>query len=265
MEGDILKIGIDCGHTLSGADYGAVGIKAESNLTREVGTKVISKLRALGHTVIPCYKDTCSSLGDSLSYRSNTANSNNVDLFASIHFNAFNGSANGTEVYTYGGKELPEARRVLNNLASLGFYNRGLKNGSNLAVVRNTRAKAMLIEVCFCDSPKDMGIFDSEKVADAICKGLVGTTISNKEDKYIMDYIVIYNNGVDQRSAEYLADFLQCPTIANDRPFDYSKIKHVYAVGYDKSHYTSYCEKVISGNGRYETMKAVHDYIRQNS
>ncbi|EHN16951.1 peptidoglycan-binding domain 1, partial [Clostridium sporogenes PA 3679] len=32
------KFGIDCGHTMSGADYGAVGIKAESNLTREVGT-----------------------------------------------------------------------------------------------------------------------------------------------------------------------------------------------------------------------------------
>ena len=27
-----MKIGIDCGHTLSSADYGAAGIKAESNL-----------------------------------------------------------------------------------------------------------------------------------------------------------------------------------------------------------------------------------------
>ncbi len=93
-----MKIGIDCGHTLSGADYGAVGIKAESNLTREVGTRVISKLQALGHIVIKCYKDTCSSLQDSLSYRTNTANNNNVDLYVSIHFNAFNGSAYGTEV-----------------------------------------------------------------------------------------------------------------------------------------------------------------------
>ncbi len=42
-----MKIGIDCGHTLSSADYGAVGIKAESNLTREVGIRVISKLQAL--------------------------------------------------------------------------------------------------------------------------------------------------------------------------------------------------------------------------
>ncbi|BAQ36290.1 hypothetical protein FDB72_18395 [Clostridium botulinum] len=68
-----MKIGIDCGHTLSGVDYGAVGIKAGSNLTREVGTKVISKLQALGHTVVKCYKDSYSSLNDSLSYRANTA------------------------------------------------------------------------------------------------------------------------------------------------------------------------------------------------
>ncbi|MCW6112294.1 SH3 domain-containing protein [Clostridium sporogenes] len=58
-------------------------MKEESNLTREVETKVISKLQALGHTVIKCYKDTCSSLNDSLSYRTNTANSNGIDLYPS--------------------------------------------------------------------------------------------------------------------------------------------------------------------------------------
>ncbi|MGU9538694.1 N-acetylmuramoyl-L-alanine amidase [Clostridium tepidum] len=169
-----MKIGIDCGHTLSGADYGAVGIKAESNLTREVGTKVINKLQALGHTVIKCYKDTCSSLQDSLSYRVNTANNNNVDLYVSIHFNAFNSSAYGTEVLTYGGKSFEEASRVLNNIVSLGYANRGIKDGSNLYVIRNTKSKAMLIECCFCDNSGDMSKFNADKMADAIVKGLVG-------------------------------------------------------------------------------------------
>ncbi|MCW6112439.1 N-acetylmuramoyl-L-alanine amidase, partial [Clostridium sporogenes] len=146
-----MKIGVDCGHTLSGADYGAVGIKAESNLTREVGIRVISKLQALGHTVIKCYKDTCSSLNDSLSYRTNTANSNGVDLYVSIHFNCYNGNAYGTEVFTYGGKSFTEASRVLNNICALGYTNRGIKDGSNLYVLKHTKAKAMLIECCFCD------------------------------------------------------------------------------------------------------------------
>ncbi|NFQ85107.1 N-acetylmuramoyl-L-alanine amidase [Clostridium sporogenes] len=177
-----MKIGIDCGHTLSGADYGAVGIKAESNLTREVGTKVISKLQALGHTVIKCYKDSCSSLTDSLSYRTNTANNNNVDLYVSIHFNCYNGSAYGTEVFTYGGKELQQARSVLNNISTLGYANRckntSLKDGSNLYVLKHTKAKAMLIECCFCDNAGDMNRYNAENMANAIVKGLVGTTVN---------------------------------------------------------------------------------------
>ncbi|MBD5640348.1 N-acetylmuramoyl-L-alanine amidase [Clostridium botulinum] len=173
-----MKIGIDCGHTLSGADYGAVGIKAESNLTRDVGTRVLSKLQALGHTVIKCYKDTCSSLEDSLSYRTNTANSNNIDLYVSIHFNCYNGSAYGTEVFTYGGKELLEARKVLNNICSLGYSNRGLKDGSGLYVLKYTKAKAMLIECCFCDNRSDMNRYNGENIANAIVKGLVGKTTS---------------------------------------------------------------------------------------
>ncbi|ENJ9653861.1 N-acetylmuramoyl-L-alanine amidase [Clostridium botulinum] len=175
-------IGVDCGHTLSGADYGAVGIKAESNLTREVGTKVIAKLQTLGHTVIKCYKDSCSSLNDSLSYRTNTANNNNVDLYVSIHFNCFNGSAYGTEVFTYGGKELTQARAVLNNISTLGYANRckntSLKDGSNLYVLKHTKAKAMLIECCFCDNAGDMSRYNAENMANAIVKGLVGKTTS---------------------------------------------------------------------------------------
>ncbi len=174
-----MEIGIDCGHTMSGADYGAVGIKAESNLTREVGTKVISKLQALGHTVIKCYKDTCSSLNDSLSYRTNTANNNDVDLYVSIHFNCFNGRAYGTEVFTYGGKELQQARAVLNNICSLGYTNRGLKDGSSLYVLKHTKAKVMLIECCFCDNRNDMNRYNAENMANAIVKGLVGETTSN--------------------------------------------------------------------------------------
>ncbi|WP_434290953.1 N-acetylmuramoyl-L-alanine amidase [Clostridium botulinum] len=174
-----MKIGIDCGHTMSGADYGAIGIKAESNLTREVGTRVINKLQALGHTVVKCYKDSCSSLNDSLSYRTNTANNNNVDLYVSIHFNCYNGSAYGTEVFTYGGKELPQARAVLNNICALGYINRGLKDGSGLYVLKHTKAKAMLIECCFCDNRNDMNRYNAENMANAIVKGLVGKTTSN--------------------------------------------------------------------------------------
>ncbi|WP_291581401.1 N-acetylmuramoyl-L-alanine amidase, partial [Clostridium sp. UBA6640] len=174
-----MKIAIDCGHTLSGADYGAVGIKAESVLTREVGNRVISKLKALGHTVINCTIDTCNNLGESLAYRVNQANNNNVGLFISIHFNCFNGQAYGTEVFTWGAEQLQEATRILNNLVGLGYANRGIKDGSNLYVIRNTKAKAMLIECCFCDSKKDMAKYNAEKIANAIVEGITGKATYN--------------------------------------------------------------------------------------
>lgn len=96
-----------------------------------------------------------------------------------VHFNCCNGSAYGTEFFTYGEKELLEARRVLNNICALGYTNRGLKDGSNLYVLRHTKAKAMLMECCFCDNSGDINRFNAENMANAIVKGLVGKTTSN--------------------------------------------------------------------------------------
>ena len=97
-----MKILLDMGHTLSGADTGAEGCgRREQDCTREIGYKVKAKLEALGHTVVVCSKDSCSSLMDSLSYRANTANNAGGDLYIAIHLNAFNNNAYGTEVYTY--------------------------------------------------------------------------------------------------------------------------------------------------------------------
>lgn len=169
-----MKIGIDMGHTLSGYDYGAIGIRNESELTREVGTKVISKLQHIGHTVINCTCDKAYSVNDSLQQRVDIANRNNVDLLVSIHFNYFNGKAFGTEIYTFGGKELKEASRILKNIISLGYRNRGIKDGSKLAIIRRTKMKAMLIECCFADNKNDMNLYNAEKFANAIVSGLVG-------------------------------------------------------------------------------------------
>src|SRR5690348_3198825 len=93
-----MKFGIDIGHNCP-PDTGARGLKFEDNLTLDVGNRVISKLQALGHQVIPCKPDRASSVKESLSKRCDKANANRVDLYVSIHFNSFNGQANGTEVF----------------------------------------------------------------------------------------------------------------------------------------------------------------------
>lgn len=138
-----MKIAIDFGHGV-GQDRGAVGFIAEETIINSVGSLVVNKLNALGHTVIEVRPTSASSVSDSLSQRCQKADNNNVDLFVSLHANA--GGGVGTEVFTYNAKEVPEARAVLNNIAGLGFTNRGIKDGSGLYVVKHPSATAMLIE-----------------------------------------------------------------------------------------------------------------------
>ena len=169
-----MKINLDMGHTLSGADTGAVGCgRKEQDCTREIGYKVKEKLEALGHSVCICSVDRAGTVNESLSARVNKANANGGDLYVSIHLNA--GGGNGTEVYTYQGKELSAARNVLNNICSLGYRNRGIK-GANLYVINHTKMPAILIECCFIDSNDDMARYNAEDIANAIVKGLVGET-----------------------------------------------------------------------------------------
>ena len=186
-------IGLDAGHCKSGADTGAIGCGyKEEFLTREVVNALSRILQKQGHKVVICNVDKANSVRDSLNYRANKANNNNVNIFVSVHFNSSNTGGFGTEIYTYNAKEIPEAKRILNNLAKLGFKNRGVKDGSNLAVIRNTNAKAMLVEVCFIDNAKDMELYNklgAYKIATAIAEGIVNKTIevpkapTNKLDK----------------------------------------------------------------------------------
>jgi N-acetylmuramoyl-L-alanine amidase len=174
-----MKYGIDIGHNVP-PDTGAIGIKIEDNLTLDVGKRVIAKLRALGHEVIECKPSKASNVRDSLIQRCNTANNNRVDIYVSIHFNAFNSLANGTEIFAIGEQSRKVAKPVLDEIIKLGFFNRGVKSGTHLFVLRNTDMPSILVEGCFVDSQKDMGIFQAESMANAIVKGLTGQLPSDK-------------------------------------------------------------------------------------
>ncbi|MBD2196327.1 MULTISPECIES: N-acetylmuramoyl-L-alanine amidase [Calothrix] len=168
-----MKFGIDIGHNCP-PDTGARGIRFEDNLTLDVGNRVISKLQALGHQVIPCRPQRASRVGESLARRCDIANANKVDVFVSIHFNAFNGQANGTEVFAGSETSRRIAKPVLDEIVKLGYFNRNVKSGSHLYVLRNTNMPAILVECCFIDSQKDMNLYEPEALANAIVKGLTG-------------------------------------------------------------------------------------------
>ena len=167
-----MKIGIDMGHNAP-PDTGASGIKQEDVLTKEVGVRLINKLESAGHTVIDCTPTSATSVNHSLQQRIDKANAANVSIFVSIHFNAFNGNAYGTEIFAISNAAKGIATPVLNEIVKLGFFNRGVKE-RRFFVLRKTNMPAILVECCFCDSSRDMNLYNADKMAAAIATGLIG-------------------------------------------------------------------------------------------
>ena len=187
----IRTLAIDIGHNVS-YDYGAVGIKKEDDLNREVGNALINKCRAVGINVINCTPSSASSLRDSLSKRCNAANNANADFFISIHHNSCPGGY-GAEVLCLKGSLAEQVGNIiLGEISQLGLRNRGVKDRHDLYVINNTVMKAILIECAFCSSKTDMTNYSTERMAEAIFKGIckafdVSTSfVSNNEKCHVV-------------------------------------------------------------------------------
>lgn len=169
-----MKYAIDYGHNAPSFDIGAKDIKFEDDLVLEVGEKLVEKLRKSGHEVVLTQPKSSASVGNSLRHRCRVANENKCDVFVSLHFNSFiNPSARGTEVWVASANSAvrDEAALICQNIAKIGFVNRGVKVG-NFQVLRDTSMPAMLVECCFVSSPVDCELYDAEQIAEAIFKGL---------------------------------------------------------------------------------------------
>jgi N-acetylmuramoyl-L-alanine amidase len=137
-----------------GLDPGCSGSRiTEAELAKQYVEKINGYLEAVGIETIFIQEnelwDIC-----------NIANRNNVDLFYSLHFNAFNHVATGTETLYCAGSSKGKifAQCVQDQLVNtLGLVNRGLKT-DGLYVTRNTDAPAILIEVGFLDNPHDEAV-----------------------------------------------------------------------------------------------------------
>ncbi|MDS0528086.1 N-acetylmuramoyl-L-alanine amidase [Clostridium sp. SHJSY1] len=167
----INTLAIDMGHNVS-YDIGAVGIRREDDLNREVVETLINLLRDVGINVINCTPSNASSLNDSLSQRCEKANNGWADFFISIHHNACPGG-HGAEVWCItGGLAEEVANTILGEICSLGLSNRGVKDTRDLFVINQTSMPAILIECAFCDSEGDMSGYDTGAIGRAIFRGI---------------------------------------------------------------------------------------------
>ena len=172
-----MKISVNAGHTASGAGYGAVykGFR-ESELTREVVKALIPKLKARGHVVHNSTVDTATSQTAYLKKVCQLADASGAELFISVHCNASaTRKGYGVECFTWRGAKVPQATKICAEMAKLGFRNRGVKDGSGLYVVRNTKAVAILVELFFLDNYTDRKLYmdhGAEKIAEAIARAI---------------------------------------------------------------------------------------------
>ena len=173
-------IGIDKGHATSGS-IGAVGILNEVVENRKLGDKLIKMLKDAGHTVIDVSCNTAKTQTEQLNAVTANVNKQKLDLLVSIHFNAFDNDANGTECYVYNAshptkqKDIDLAKKMSRLVAeSCGFRDRGYKE-ANLHVLRETKWNSVLLEVCFLDNKNDTDKYNVDKVANAMFEAITGT------------------------------------------------------------------------------------------
>lgn len=148
-----VKLCIDPGH--GGSDPGAGGFGLwEDSTNLDISLRARSLFQQDGATVV---MTRTSDVNVSLQGRCDIANNNGCSRFVCSHCNAFNGSAYGTETFSYSGTGTgADLRNHVNPemVSHMGTYNRGLKT-ANFYVLVNTSMPAILCEVAFIDNAGD--------------------------------------------------------------------------------------------------------------
>ncbi|MGX5768811.1 N-acetylmuramoyl-L-alanine amidase [Bacillus cereus] len=160
---------------VQGANWGN---RKEHIMDRQVKDSVTAKLRALGHIVYDDTDEVGRTQAQNLNNIVANCNSHAVDLVISYHLNASDGNGHGVEVLYFDQKDLAE--KVSAQLAKdIGWRDRGPKQRTDLAVLRGTKAPAILIELGFIDNDDDMAKWNVDKIANSIVYALTGQTVGN--------------------------------------------------------------------------------------
>lgn len=181
-----MKVFINPGHDTT-YDSGAVnpntGLR-ECDVAAEVGALVVDYLEAAG---CECQIMQSDNLAPTPAGRSSyndrqgptvteTANEWGADIFVSIHCNAANTEAQGTEVECFGGGAGEHLAQCIQSqiVNSLDTVDRGVKYMPKLLVLRYTDMPAVLVEMAFIDNDDDAELLagKQDEFARAIARGV---------------------------------------------------------------------------------------------
>lgn len=175
-----MKIMLDAGHGYNTSGKRSPDGMREYEFNRAVAEYAKGFLD--GYQNVTIYYAHSDQADVSLQQRTNSANNLGVDVYISIHANAYGttwNDAGGIETFIYPSRPsiaLALAQKIQRNLiAQTGLRNRGVKT-ADFHVLRETNMDAVLIECGFMTNPEEIKLLRSESYrrtcADAIVKAV---------------------------------------------------------------------------------------------
>ena len=181
-----VNIAIDAGH--GGSEVGAIGCLGdkEKDITLNIAKDLEKELTKRGANVIMT-RDEDYYVG--LKERSDIANYSDSAIFISIHGNALPDGLDpnkhsGTSIYYYYNQAKPLADTIIETMTTDLNLNNDKVRQASFAVVRNTEALSILIEVAYLINPEDnakiINIEFQKECAKSIANGLEKYLLNNK-------------------------------------------------------------------------------------
>lgn len=247
-----MEISIHAGHNPDGKiACGAVGFLKESTENRNVVKYIKKYLTSCGITVYDDTNNNATSVTDNLNKIVKNILSHKTDLILSIHFNSGacdkfgNGVTTGAEIWVKHINEYVEdlGHSILNNIAKLGFKNRGIKQSDNLYVLNSTYdTPTMLIECCFVDDLDDAKKYNAKKMAAAISEAIINNMLCGKTLNFVTT-----KKGVKKRSLPTLNNKYVCSSLDKKTKISVNNVCVVdnEVFGYNKKLECWYCLKNV--------------------
>lgn len=172
-----MKIVVNGGHEPN-VDSGAVGSRStEAEVTQKLMLLVSAYLEKAGCKVMAVQTADLAEI-------CNVTNRWGADILVSIHCNAFNQKAKGTETFAYYGSREGDflAHHIQSQIVtSLATTNRGVKE-AGFYVLKHTKCTAVLVETAFIDNKGDEQLLldKTDEFARAIARGVTDYVSAKK-------------------------------------------------------------------------------------